>query len=203
MSSFTDRIGLFRQRAADITTKLASLADQRKDYALDAVEQKPSALKSIADLDHEAESLRKEEQTLNCAIELAEARQRQEVLDLEQQKRRQREVEAHNHAQAIAALNCEIDEVLVQLRAIFERRASLLVGLARTELVDPTFVARFGNKAGATRAACCAGLHRYLALETVAPSSMVPLASTNPTLLGIGKASFDDKSQRIKFQEPS
>jgi hypothetical protein len=132
------------------------------------------------------------------------ALEQQNALEAEQQQLQQRQIEAHNHAQAIAALNCEIDEVLVQLRAIFERRASLLVGLARTELVDPRFVARFGNKAGATRAACCAGLHRYLALETVSPTSMHPLGSTNEILLGIGKAPpADDRTSRIKFRGDS
>jgi hypothetical protein len=201
MSSFSDRINLFRQRASDISTKLSSLADQRRSISIPASEGDQKALKEIILLDQQYDGLRRERDTLSSAIEHAETLQRKEIVDEEQKHLQQREIEAHNHAAAIAALNCEIDQLLVGLRQVFERRASLLVGLARTELVDPSFVARFGNKAGATRAACCAGLHRYLALETVAPSSMHPLASTNETLLGIGKPAVEAKSPRPKFKE--
>jgi hypothetical protein len=199
MSGYTERIAALKQRISTIGTQLASVADRRKSYALAASDNDTTAIKEITALDFEADTLRKDAATLSSALETAEALDKQNALDLEQQQLQRRQIEAHNHAQAIAALNCEIDEVLVQLRAIFERRASLLVGLARTELVDPTFVARFGNKSLPTRAACAAGLHKFLALETVAPSSMVPLASSNPTLLGIGRSS-DAKPPRTKFR---
>jgi hypothetical protein len=69
-----------------------------------------------------------------------------------------------------------------------ERRAFLLNELAKTGFIDSVLVNRMAGSQTITRAACAHGLHRkFLALEAPAPGSMVPLASTNAQLLGIGR----------------
>jgi hypothetical protein len=55
------------------------------------------------------------------------------------------------------------------------------------------FVAKLSTKSAPTRAACAAGLNKFLAIETVAPQAMVTLTSTNSQLLNVGKP--DDKRQ--------
>ena len=84
------------------------------------------------------------------------------------------------------AINEEIDLALKGLRGAFERRAALIAGLARTEVVDPSFVARFSTKAAATRVFAYHGLHKFAALETPAPQAHLPLADTSSVLVGIG-----------------
>jgi hypothetical protein len=91
----------------------------------------------------------------------------------------------------------------LHLCGLFERRASLLSALAKIEVVDPLFTTRLAGKGVATRAACHANLHKYLDLTTCAPSSMLPLASTNPLLLNVGKTSDDRSQQRVKFRGDS
>jgi hypothetical protein len=188
-----------KDRISEIGSRLTSLADKRRSYSLAASEGDTKAKAEIGVIDSEVTSLQRDAATFEAGISTAQALQRQEDLDLQQQVQREREVEAYNHARAIISLNLEVDTALLHLREMLERRSSLLSGLQQTEKVDPGFVARLSNKAALTRAACHAGLHRFLSIETCAPGSMVPLASTNETLLGIGKPPADDKS-RVRFR---
>ena len=186
MSDYRSKISELRSRVSDIGAQLASLADRRKSYALAAAENDKTALKEIADVDFAADSLRKQAATLDAAVETAEALQRQQQAEAEQQERREREIEAHQHAQAVIALNEEIDLALTQLREVFERRQDQLGKLAATGIVDSAVVMRLSNKAGPTRAACFAGLHRHIDLMTVSNQSMCPLGDAAPILAVIG-----------------
>jgi hypothetical protein len=196
VSSLADRINSLKARASEAAAQVTSLTAQRKSFALAATEGDARARKSLSDAEFQLDALRKEEQTTADAIEVGEALLKQQELDAEAAERCEREVEAHKAAQAVIALNEEIDLALKQLREIFERRASLLAGLANTGLVDSLFVARLANRSGPTRAACAAGLAKYLALETVAPQSQLPLADTNAVLLGIGRPSRESPQPR-------
>jgi hypothetical protein len=198
VASYLDKLTLLRQRASDISVKLTALADKRRSYSLAATEGDKTAIKQVADTDFESDGLRREVQTLQSAIECAEALEKQQALDHEQEHQHQKQVEAYNHARAIIALSLEIDDALLHLRQMFERRASLLDGLARTEVCHPGFVARLQNKSVLTRASCSHGLHRHLSIETCSPTSMRPLAESNELLLGIGHPP-DDK--RLKFKQ--
>jgi hypothetical protein len=199
MATYTDKIQEFKRRLSDISAQLISLKDRRKEYSFAASEGNRDAIKQVADADFQSDGLQKQVQTLQSAIETAEALEKQQTLDHEQQLQRERDQDAYSHARAIIALNCEVDDALLHLRELFERRASLLNGLAKLEVVDPAFVARMQSRSVLTRASCAHGLHRFLSLETPAPASMVALATTNETLLGVGTPPSDDKS-RVKFR---
>jgi len=181
MSTYADRLSQLRARLTDVGKQLSSLADRRKSFSLAAATGDATARKQIADTDAEAEALRREEQTISAAVETAVALDKQQELE-----EHARQVDAHRHAQGVIALNLEIDAALVHLREMFERRAVLLAGLARTNIVDGLFVGRLAGKAGPTRAACHAGLAKFIALEHPAPQSVRPLADTNTILVGIG-----------------
>ena len=101
-------------------------------------------------------------------------------------ERRATLADARKLADAICTLNAELDTHLTQLREMFERRFALLSQLAATGIVDSGFITKLQGKSGATRAFCCSGLHRFVAVEKVGQTSFVPLASVNPILLGIG-----------------
>jgi hypothetical protein len=116
-----------------------------------------------------------------------EALIKQQELDAEAAERRAREGEAYTHARALIALNEELDLALVALREQFERRASILSGLANTGVVDLGLVMRLGHKSHATSSAHRAGLGRYLAMEMTPVVAQRPLADSNSLLLSIGK----------------
>jgi hypothetical protein len=185
MSDLADRIAELRKRAADIASSLTALADRRKERSLDAVSGDKDAAKSIADLDFQSDALKRENQTISSALELAQERQRDREAEARDAKQRALEADAKRHGEAICALNTEIDMRMEQLAEVFARRASLLLGLANTGIVDSLFVARLCGKAGATRAACAHGLHRYIDIQTVSPQAMLPLADQNSLLLSI------------------
>ena len=94
---------------------------------------------------------------------------------------------AKEHASAIITLNDEIDQHLIKLRELFERRFSVLSQLSATAVVDQSFIVKLQGKSGPTRALCAAGLAKYVSVEKVATQSYVSLASVNPILLGIGR----------------
>ena len=186
MSTYADRLSQLRARLTDVGKQLSSLADRRKSFSLAAATGDATARKQIADTDAEAEALRREEQTISAAVETAVALDKQQELEAQAAEEHARQVDAHRHAQGVIALNLEIDAALVHLREMFERRAVLLAGLARTNIVDGLFVGRLAGKAGPTRAACHAGLAKFIALEHPSPQSVRPLADTNTILVGIG-----------------
>jgi hypothetical protein len=187
LSSYADKISEFNRRISDIATKLTTLSDKRKEYAFAAASGDTRARKAITDCDFETESLRKEEQIVASAIETAQALERQHELEAKAAQEHSRQSEAHKCAQAIAALNCELDAMLVQLRECLERRSHVLRELGNTATVDPSLLMRFSNRAGPTSAAHHAGLGKFLNLDMVPVVSQRPLADSNSVLLSIGE----------------
>src|SRR5262249_54122431 len=68
------------------------------------------------------------------------------------------------------------------------RRAGGGAGRRRPDPAARALFTRLSQKAVITRACCAAGLHKFAELQTVAPNSMVPLATANAILLGIGRS---------------
>src|SRR5260370_24324049 len=157
MSTYANRLSQLPARLTDVGTQLSSLADRRKSFSLAAATGDATARKQIADTDAEAEALRREEQTISAAVETAVALDKQQELEAQAAEEHARQVDAHRHAQGVIALNLEIDAALVHLREMFERRAVLLAGLARTHNVDGLFFGRPPRQAGPTPAACHPG----------------------------------------------
>jgi hypothetical protein len=189
LSSLSDRIAALKARAAQVTSQLTSLSDKRRSYSLAASEGDAKAQKSIGDIDFETDALKREQATVADAIEIGEALEQQRLLDAEAEQQHSRQVEAHEHAQAVATLNAELDGMLVQLRECLERRAIHLRSLSNTGVVDSNLIMRLSNKAGPTSAAHHAGLGRYINLDMVPVVAHRPLADANSLLLGIGEPS--------------
>jgi hypothetical protein len=193
VSSLADKLSQLRLRASDIRQHLSALGERRRSYSLQASDGDSAAVKVIGDCDFEIDNLRREDATVRDAIEVGEALEKQRALENEQKKEQARQVDAWQHAQAIIALNEEIDLALTQVVQKFERRASLLAGLAGTEVCDATFVARLSGKAGPTRACCRVGLHKYVDIVACAPGSMASLADLKELLCNVGKPPDDGK----------
>jgi hypothetical protein len=98
----------------------------------------------------------------------------------------ERTLEAARHAEATAVLNVRIDEALHSLTDLFAQRSKALQSLASTGVVDPAFMNRLQSTESVTAAACRVNLHKFMALETVAPQSQQPLAGAD-SVLGMAK----------------
>jgi hypothetical protein len=187
VASYSDKIEEFHRRISDIAAKLTGLADKRRSYSLAAASGDPRALKQVGEVDWELDALRKEQQTINSAIETATALEKQHELEAKLAEDRARRVEAHKCASTVATINVELDTLLVQLRECLERRAIHLRSLSNTGVVDPNLIMRLSNKAGPTAAAHLAGLGRHINLDMVPNVSQRCLADANSLLLGIGE----------------
>jgi hypothetical protein len=189
VSSLSDRIGELKKRAAEMASQLTTLGDRRRSYAFAAVSDSDAkARKAIADIDFERDALLKEQATVADALEIGEALAKQHALEAKAAEEHTRQVEAHKCAQAVAALNSELDLMLLQLRECFERRAVCLRALGNVGVVDPSLVLKLSNKSGPTSAAHSAGLNKYLNLDMVPNVSQRPLADSNAILLNVGEA---------------
>jgi hypothetical protein len=188
MSSYADKIAELKKREAEFANELSRLADKRKEYSLAAVGGDGRAQKQIADVDFEEQALRRDAATVSCAIETAEALERQEAQDAQAQQLSKVRDEASRTAEALIAVNVEVDAMLKLLREAFERRAELLQNLSRTGLVDGALVMRMSTKAPASAAAQFAGLGRFLALEMTPVSAQRPLVDSNSVLLGLANS---------------
>jgi hypothetical protein len=186
MSSLSDRIAQLKRRASEVASQITALADRRRSYSFAASEGDAKARKSIGDIDFETDALKREAATVSDAIEIGEALEHQRLLDAEAEARREREIAAYKAARAVASLNLELDQELVRLREMFERRAALLKALGNSGTVDLGLITRLSHKSGATASAQLAGLSKYLALEMTPTSAMRPLATSNELLLKIG-----------------
>jgi hypothetical protein len=186
VSSLASRLETLKRRAAEVATALTSLADRRKSYSLAASEGDERARKQISDIDIEFDSLKREETTVLSALECGEALAKQQAIDAAGEQQRQRDEQAYKASRAVIALNAEIDEELVRLRQLFERRAHLLSELAACGERERALAVRLTNKAGPTAAAQMAGLSRFLNLEMTPTAAVRPLTTANEILLTIG-----------------
>jgi hypothetical protein len=189
MSDLEARIQALREHSRDLDARIASFREVRNKNALSAAfDADKAAIKIISEADTALATLTAEQQTISSAIEQAEGLLREEHSELERRERTAQAIAAHKAAMAIAALNAELDTLMLHLADTFEKRTLLLRELARTEVPDPTYVSKLAGKLGPTRAACLVGLHRFIDIAAVAPQSHIALAATNPQLLAIGLA---------------
>jgi len=176
-----------QQRIVAIDASIAKLDGDFAElaYAFDVGDQ--AALKKASAIELQVDQLRRERALVTAKQKHIAEQQQDEQAAAEQQVEQQKQVEAKQHAGAIAALNSDLDRLLTELRDQFERRHALLTQLGRTGVVDFNLVNRLTGKQNGTRAACHAGLAKFLALEVPAPGSFIPLAGANQILLGVGK----------------
>ena len=192
MTDYGSKIADLEKRAADLGAKLTRLADRRGQYAFDATEGDKAAIGAISDIDTQVETLRREQEILTAAIERARHLQREQEADVARRDRQHREAEARKTADAVVAINNELDRAMTALRQRFERRAELIGALGRTGVFPSTFTLRLLQKIGPTSAARAAGLNDYLSLEPVPVHLVKSLAESNGSLRGAMFAQQED-----------
>jgi hypothetical protein len=182
MSTFAERIASLSNRVESIDLKLKSIDAERADHAIEASQGSTSALKKVAALDAEHDQLVRSRSILTNAADQLDAQLRQEEQAAAAADREQRSGEARKVGTALAALNIELDAMMVQLRQCFERREAMLTELGSLGGISASTVKMQASKEPASAAARYAGLARFLSIEPVTVSAIRPLASSNGIL---------------------
>jgi hypothetical protein len=190
LSSLEQRQAELQSRIDQIDFEIGQVDEQFAELAaqFSGVNGQDS-LRQASALEAKLANLRREKSLALAAQSHTTAQQLAEQEAQAEQARRATLAEARKLADGICTLNAEVDTHLTQLRQLFERRAGLLHQLAATDVANPVTINKLEGKAGATRAACAAGLHKYISVEKVATQSFVTLASCNVILLGVGRES--------------
>jgi hypothetical protein len=187
MSTFEDKQGALQSRIEAIDGEIGQIGEQFEQLAQQfASVDRIASLKAAAALETRLTGLRQEKALALKAQAHCTAEQLQASADEVDKQRRVVAAEARQLADGVCLLNGEIDAFLAKLRQMFERRAALLHQLAATGIANSTTVTKLQGKQAITRACCAHGLHKFIALEMVAPQSHVALATSNVLLLGVG-----------------
>jgi hypothetical protein len=181
------RLAELAQRVVTIDSEIASLDSQYAELAARFDTGSTETLRRAEQIEVKTTGLRRERALVNAACARIEELQKTELIAAEEQAKRQRLAEARKHADAAMALNVRCDEAMRALADLFAQRSNALHALASSGAVSSVTINKLTNKSAATRAACAARLHQFIALETCAPGSMQPLASSN-TVLQVGRA---------------
>jgi hypothetical protein len=188
MSSLETRQAELQSRLSQIDAEISKLdADFTQLAASWSGTDGAASMKAAEQIEQRLNQLRREK-AITIAAQGHVTREQLTERDKEaEQARKALMAKAREISAGVITLNDEIDQALVQLRQLFERRFGLLSELAATGIVDSGFVTKLQGKSGPTRAFCASGLHRFVAVEKVGQTSFVPLASVNSILIGIGK----------------
>jgi chromosome segregation ATPase len=176
MSNYTERVSELTRRVADIDARLKRLTERRNHLAVSAAEGNKGSIKSIAELDDEADGLHKERQTLSAAIEQIADLQRKQEAEIARKDREKREAEARKIADSVMAMNEKIDDAMVQLAGLFQERANLIHQLGKMRVMSSTTILTMSQRHSPTAAARAAGLHKFIEIDHVSPGLIRPLA---------------------------
>jgi hypothetical protein len=181
------RLAELNKRISEIDSAISQLDDEYAGVAAAFNTADKETLRQAEQIEQKVAWLRRERALAVAAGNRVVADAKTEATQREHEARHALLGEAKQISNAICTLNSELDEHLVKLRQLFERRAALFHELGSTGLLDSAAVNKLSGRAAATRAFCATGLHAYVSVEKVAQGSFVPLASTNAILLGIGR----------------
>jgi hypothetical protein len=188
LSSLEQRQSELQSRLSQIDSEISKLDEDFTQLAASwSGSDGAASMKAAEQIEQRLNQLRREK-ALTIAAQGHVTREQLTERDKEaEQARKALMAKSREISAGVITLNEEIDQALVQLRGMFERRFALLSELASTGVVDQAFVVKLQGKSGPTRAMCAAGLAKFVSVEKVATQSFVPLASVNPILIGIGK----------------
>jgi hypothetical protein len=184
-----------RSRSAEIDLAIANLDREFAQLASKFDLGDKHALQQADGIEQRIGQLRREKLIIAGREQRLAQEQEDEQTQAAQAEHQARLVQAKQLADSIMALHVEIDRMLVLVREKLAQRAGALQALQRTDLDQVALANRLSHRAVVTRAFCAAGLHKFAELQTVAPNSMVPLASANTVLLGVGRSAAPPPAQ--------
>jgi hypothetical protein len=183
MSDFAAKLAELDKRAEACRARLFELGTSRRDLVIAACENDEGAIRKVMELD--AETVRKQQELtlLGDAQAEIETKQRAEAEAKGKEEQQRREQEAKELTIDVMAVCNQVDQQLIVLRQLFQRRLELMVALQRTRTKPDGFMQRLiGSKYAATGAARAAGLEKFLDLAHIEPRHPLPLVETNRAL---------------------
>jgi hypothetical protein len=187
MSSHQDRLSELDRRINQIDGDIERLNEQ---YQLVASEfdgaDAQSSMQKAASIEVAIGNLQREKTLMLAATQQTEAAIQHDEQVRQQDERHAVRADAKRIADAVATLHAEIDDALVQLRQMLERRMALLRELQNTGVADAVVV-KLMQKGPVNRALAAAGLHRFVDISTPSPGSFLPLRNAHPILAGVGR----------------
>jgi hypothetical protein len=186
MSSLEQRQSELQSRLASIDAEISKLDDEFAALAASfSGTDGQTSLRQAEQIEQRLSALRREKAMSIAAQAHVTKQQLDEKAAQAEADRRALQAERQQHIDAVTALSVECDDFLQKLRELLERRASHLHSLG-TLGANPAILAKLA-KASITRAACHFGLSKYIDINRVAPTSLLPLASTSTLVAGLGK----------------
>jgi chromosome segregation ATPase len=183
MSDLASKLAQLDQRASAIRERLAAIGTQRREHAFLATEGDEAAIRKLAELESELVPLQRDLERIADAQHETENRQRLELEAKAKAEQQAREKAGAELAIDVMAVTNQVDQQLIVLRQIFEKRHELLVALERTKTKPHGYMQRLlGSKYAATGAARAAGLDKFLDLTHIEPRHTVPLVESNKGL---------------------
>jgi hypothetical protein len=186
MSTHEARLAELNKRISEIDGAISQLDDAYAGVAAQFNAEDKETLRQAEQIEQKVAWLRRERALAvaagNRVLEDAKA----EAIQREQDDRCAVLASARKIADAVATLHAEIDDALVQLRQMLERRMALLRELQNTGVADAVVV-KLMQKGPVNRALAAAGLHRFVDISTPSPGSFLPLRNAHPILAGVGR----------------
>jgi hypothetical protein len=135
--NYDQQISHFQDALAALDVRLAKLAEQRNAHAIDAASGNEKASAAIDKIDVEAAEARRERATLTAAIALAEGQRAEAEARAAEADRKKHETDARKLADAVLAVDAEIDVAMPALADLLRKRAELLRQLTLNVTVSP------------------------------------------------------------------
>jgi hypothetical protein len=132
---------------------------------------------AILEIDAECNRLNSELLVLDDAKTELARQQQAEAEAARQKEQAARQAEGRKIASEADSLAHQVDQEMVILRGLFERRASVLRQLEHCGLYQVPYLQRLVGKYTAAAAARAAGLDKHLTIEHVLPPHVQPLAT--------------------------
>jgi hypothetical protein len=181
-----DKMKALEQRIDALDKECSELSTRRESLAIDFSAGNKNAQRQCEQIDTAYDAAWKERSLLMSAreqlLQLA-ADEQQAILDKAEEEHR---AKAADCAASISTLNESVDAQLKKLSGDLAARAELLRQLQNSRVCDPGYLNRLGRSC-VTSAFAAAGLNKYIAMDTPAPTSIMPLSKSNHVLSSIGK----------------
>jgi hypothetical protein len=176
---YASKVDELSRRVVAINTKLNTLVSRKQALAPMALDSEKAALKELERIDAEEATLVRERELTSLAAAEARRLQAEQQFEAAQEQQNRRVADARKAADAVLALDQEIDDALIKLRELFERRKCCVDSLKASGIAPGYAVNRLYHKLGPTCAAHKAGLRDYFSIELVGPQQVATLVSVD------------------------
>jgi hypothetical protein len=185
-----DKMAALNTRVEDLDKDIAELQHRRESLAVDYAAGNKSAQKECAQIELAESAAKRERDYLKLSIsQLTQLAQDEQAAVLEAVEE-QRQLKAADLAESLCDVNSAIDSKLAELKSLLQLRADNLNSLRGLNVIDPMYVSRMGRST-VTAAFAAAGLHKFIAMDVPAPTSIRPMSDGNCFLSGIGKSKVE------------